>query len=394
MGLIKAVAGAASSTLNDGFKDYFYCESLPSDVLMVKGQKRNKQKVLGDDNNIITNGSAIAVADGQAMMIVDQGAIVEFSAEPGEYIYDSSTEPCIYAGGFLNSLAAAWETFKKRFVYGGEPGKDQRVYYFNLKEITGNKYGTQNPVPFTIVDKNAGLELTIGLRCNGEYSYRLTNPILFYKSIAGNVSGEYRKEFLESTLKTELLTALQPALARLSENGIRYSAVPLHTTELCDYLNDLLSPKWRDGRGIEIVMFGMNSVTASKEDEEKLQSMQLAAALSDPAKGAGYVIQGQTQAMKDAANNDAGAAIGFMGMNAAQTAGGMNAQTLYGIAAQNQAQAPAPAAADTWVCPTCGAVCTDNFCPKCGAKKPDTWTCECGSVNDGNFCPKCGKPRQ
>ena len=138
----------------------------------------------------------------------------------------------------------------------------------------------------------------------------------------------------------------------------------------------------------------MNSVTASKEDEEKLQSMQLAAALSDPAKGAGYVIQGQTQAMKDAANNDAGAAIGFMGMNAAQTAGGMNAQTLYGIAAQNQAQAPAPAAADTWVCPTCGAVCTDNFCPKCGAKKPDTWTCECGSVNDGNFCPKCGKPRQ
>ena len=394
MGLVKAVVGAASSTFNDGFKDYFYCEALPSDVLMSKGHKRNRQNLLSEDNNIITNGSAIAVADGQAMMIVDQGAIVEFCAEPGEYIYDSSTEPCLYAGNLFTVLGNAWETFKKRFVYDGEPGKDQRIYYFNLKEITGNRYGTQNPVPFTVVDKNSGLELTIGLRCNGEYSYRLVNPILFYKSVAGNVSGEYRREFLDSTLKSELLTALQPALARLSEAGIRYSAIPLHVTELTEYLNDLLSPKWREGRGIEIVSFNMNSVSASREDEEKLQNMQMATALSDPAKGAGYLIQGQADAMKDAAKNEAGSLVGFAGINAAQGTGGANAASLYGIAAANKPAEPAPA--NSWTCPKCGHVCYDNFCPVCGAPKPadNTWTCECGAVNDGNFCTKCGKPRQ
>ena len=396
MGLIKAGIDAVMGTLKDQWKEYFYCEALPVDVLVSKGQKKVQRGGNKGDDNAISDGSVIAVADGQFIIIVENGLIVDFSGEPGEFVYRNNVQPSLFSGddGLGEKLKKTFSQIGKRFTFGGETPGVQRVYFFNKKEIMGNKYGTPNPVPFRVVDKNIGLDVDISIRCHGEYSYRLTNPILFYKSIAGNVSGEYRKEFLESTLKTELLTALQPALARLSENGIRYSAVPLHTTELCDYLNDLLSPKWRDGRGIEIVMFGMNSVTASKEDEEKLQSMQLAAALSDPAKGAGYVIQGQTQAMKDAANNDAGAAIGFMGMNAAQTAGGMNAQTLYGIAAQNQAQAPAPAAADTWVCPTCGAVCTDNFCPKCGAKKPDTWTCECGSVNDGNFCPKCGKPRQ
>ena len=404
MGLISAALGTVGGVLADQWKEYFYCEALPLDVLAVKGKKRvsgRSSNTKGSDN-IISNGSVIAVADGQCMIIVDQGKIVEFCAEPGEFVYDTSTEPSLFAGKLGESLIAVFKEIGKRFTFGGEPPKDQRVYYFNTKELIGNKYGTPSPVPFRVVDARIGLDVDIAIRCFGEYSYRISNPLLFYTNVCGNVTADYKRDTLDSQLKTELLTALQPAFAKISEMGIRYSALPGHTMELAQALNDVLSAKWRDLRGIEIVSFGVSSVKASEEDEAMIKEMQKNAALRDPTMAAATLVGAQAAAMQAAAaNENAGPAMAFMGMNMANQAGGMNAQSLYQMGAQQQAQQPQPATipapaptADTWTCPSCGKPATGNFCPECGTKKPaspDGWTCPtCGKVNKGKFCSECG----
>ena len=255
MGLIKAAAGAIGGTLADQWKDYFYCDAIDADVLVVKGQKRvsgRSSNSRGEDN-VISNGSGIAVADGQCMMIVEQGKVIELCAEPGVFTYDSEATPSIFAGnlkeGLKNAARDAWDRFK----FGGGTGRDQRIYYFNTKEIIGNKYGTASPVPFRVVDRNIGLDMDIAIRCNGEYSYKIVNPMLFYTNVCGNVSESYSREEIDSQLKSELLTALQPAFARISEMGIRYSAIPGHTTELGDALNEVLSKKWLELRGLQVV---------------------------------------------------------------------------------------------------------------------------------------------
>ena len=325
-------------------------------------------------------------ADGAALS-------VEFSAEPGDYIFDKNAEPSIFYGdlgvGKLKELLKlTWE----RLSFGGQAGKDQRVYYFNTKESLGNKYGTPNPVPFRVVDRNIGLDVDIAIRCFGEYSYRVTNPMLFYTNVCGNVSGDYRRDQIDSQLKTELLTALQPAFARISEKGIRYSALPGHTEEIAEALNDVLSEKWQNLRGVEIVSFGVSSVTASAEDEAMIKNLQSAAALRDPTMAAAQLAGAQAQAMRDAAKNENGAMMGFMGMGMAQNVGGMNAASLYQMGAQQPAQ-PAQPATDGWKCPKCGSQASGKFCPECGAAKPaeNGWTCTaCGAVNKGKFCTECG----
>ena len=292
MGLIKAALGALGGNLADQWKEYFYCESLSADTLAAKGQKRvggRSSNTKGTDN-IISNGSVIAVADGQCMMIVDQGKVVEVCAEPGEFVYDSSTEPSIFSGKLGTSILDTFKSIGRRFTFGGEPGKDQRVYYFNTKEIPGNKYGTPSPVPFRVVDRNIGLDVDIAVRCFGEYSYHITNPLLFYTNVCGNVSSDYTRDQIDSQLKTELLTALQPAFATISEMGIRYSALPAHTMELANALNEVLSAKWRDLRGIEVQSFGVSSVTASEEDEKMIKELQKGAALRDPSLAAGTLV--------------------------------------------------------------------------------------------------------
>ena len=239
MGLIKAAVGAVGGTLADQWKEFFYCESIPVDVLITKGKKRisgRSSNVRGEEN-IITNGSGIAVADGQAMIVVEQGKVLDFCAEPGYYTFDLGGEPSLFAGGsFKENAAASLRRAWDRFKFGGSPGKDTRVYYFNLKELVGNKYGTPNPVPFRVVDRNIGLDIDISIRCFGEYSYQISNPILFYTNVSGNVSGDYKREELDGQLKSELMTALQPAFARISAMGIRYSALPGHTSELAEDL--------------------------------------------------------------------------------------------------------------------------------------------------------------
>lgn len=400
MGLIKALGGAVGGTLADQWKDYFYCESMEADVLVCKGEKRvsgRSSNKRGNDN-IITNGSVIAVNEGQCMMIVEQGKVVELCAEPGEFVYDTSTEPSIFDGNLSKSVKQVFATIGKRFTFGGDTGKDQRVYYFNTKEIVGNKYGTPNPVPFRVVDNNIGLDVDISIRCNGEYSYKIVNPILFYTNVCGNVEEEYERSEIDSMLKTELLTALQPAFAKISEMGIRYSALPGHTMEISDALNAVLSKKWADLRGIEVASFGVNSVTASKEDEDMIKQLQKAAVLRNPNMAAATLVGAQGEAMKAAASNPNGAMAGFMGMGMVQNSMGTDAQSLFAMGQQqmqqqavNNVSASQPEKS-SWVC-GCGASNTGKFCVECGKPKPQPvqgWTCSCGTVNKGKFCMECG----
>ena len=403
MGLIKAIGGAVGGVMADQWKEYFYCDALPNEVLVRKGKKRTSGRssnTKGEDN-IISKGSVIAVADGQCMAIVEQGKVVELCAVPGEFIFDSSTEPSIFAGDLGTSIVDTFKTIGKRFTFGGDTAKDQRVYYFNTKELVGNKYGTPSPVPFRVVDERAGIDIDIGIRCFGEYSYRLSNPILFYTNVCGNVAQDYKRSEIDSQLKSELLTALQPAFARISEMGIRYSALPGHTTELSNALNQELSSKWHDLRGIEIVSFGVSSVKANEEDEQMIKEMQRNAAFMDPTRAAAHLVGAQASAMQSAASNpNAGPAMAFMGMGMAGAAGGMNTQNLYAMGQQQQAQQvqQAAPAADSWKC-ACGNTVSGNFCPNCGAKKPEpkpvegSWKCSCGATANGKFCPECGKPK-
>ena len=410
MGLIRAAVGATKGVLADSWKEMIYCDAIPADVLVVKGQKRvsgRSSNRYGDDN-IITNGSRVVVNEGQAMIIVDQGAVVDFCGDPGEYTYDVSTEPSFNFGNIGQSIAETFKQIGGRFAFGGDTGHDQRVYYFNTKEIIGNKYGTASPVPFRVVDQNIGLDVDISVRCNGEYSYKIVNPLLFYKNVCGNVEQPYSRSQIDSQLKSELLTALQPAFAKISAMGIRYSAVPAHTQELADALNDELDNKWRDLRGIEVASFGVNSITASPEDEKMIKDLQRSATLRNADMRQAVMADATAEAMKTAAGNEAGAMNGFLGMNMAGMAGGaaMANQPAQGgtypnqyAVAQGGGFAAAPAAG-TWTCPKCGHENTGKFCNECGAPKPAPepaaaeWTCpKCGKKNTGKFCGECGTPK-
>ena len=382
--------------LADQWKEYFYCDSLPETILMTKGQKRigKRSSNTKGSNNVFTNGSVISVADGQAMIIVEDGRIAEFTAEPGVFTYDASAEPSVFSGPLGKSILDSFKTFGRRIAFGGDVGRDQRVYYFNTKEIMGNKYGTPAPVPFRVVDKNLGLDLDASLRCNGEYTYRISDPIAFYKNLSGNVAGDYTRDMLDSQLKSQFLPCLQPAFARISEMGIRYSSLPAHTLEISEAMDDALTQKWSGQRGISIVSVSVNSVTLSAEDEAMIKELQKTAVFRNAGMGGAYTTMAQGEAMKSAAANENGAMMGFMGMNMAQQAGGVNATQLYQMAEKQQAAAPAPApAADGWKC-SCGAVNTGKFCTECGGKKPESgWTCSCGQLNKGKFCSNCGSKK-
>ena len=402
MGLLRAGIGAAAGALADQWRDYFYSEALDVNTLVVKGQKRVSRRSSNTrgEENIISNGSIVAVNEGQCMMIVEQGKVVELCAEPGEFVCDTSTEPSIFYGGLGKGILNTFKLIGKRFTFGGDAAKDQRVYYFNTKEIVGNKYGTPNPVPFRVVDKNIGLDVDIAIRCNGEYSYKIQDPMLFYTNVCGNVEEAYDRSQIDSMLKSELMTALQPAFAKISEMGIRYSALPGHTQEIADALNEVLSKKWGELRGLCVASFGVNSVTAPKEDEQMIKELQKNAVMRNPNMAAATLVGAQSDAMRAAAANPNGAMMGFMGMGMAQQNGGFNAQQLFQMGqAQQTQQAPqvpaTPAAPQNgWTC-SCGAVNTGRFCAECGAPRPEqsSWTCSCGAVNTGKFCAECGKPR-
>ena len=381
MGLIRAAAGAAGSTMADQWKEFFYCEAMDKEVMVVKGTKRTSSRSSNKrgSDNIITSGSGIAVADGQCMMIVEQGKVVDICADPGEYTYDASTEPSIFAGSLGEGIRSTFQTIGKRFAYGGDTGKDQRVYYFNTKELVDNKFGTPTPIPFRVVDSRIGLDIDVSVRCHGVYSYRIADPLLFYTNVCGNVEQEYTREELDSQLKTEFVSALQPAFGRLSELELRPNQIVTHNTELENAMNEVLSAKWEQLRGLKVVSVALGSVTLPDEDAEMIKQAQRTAMMRDPSMAAATLTGAQADAMKAAASNSAGAMTGFMGMGMASNAGGLNAQQLFELGQNQQAQAAA-----------------QNTQPQQKiqpAADGDSWTCSCGAVSTGKFCPECGAPR-
>ncbi len=395
MGLIRALATATGTALGDQWKEYFYCDAMPADLLVTKGTKRTGKRTSNKKgaDNIISNGSAIAVNDGQCMMIVEQGEIVEVCAEAGVFVYDTSTEPSIFAGSLGASIGRVFATIGRRFTFGGDTGKDQRVYYFNTKEIMDNKFGTKEPIPFRVVDKGIGLDLDVSVRLNGVYSYRIANPLLFYTNVTGNVSEDFTRGEIDAQLKAEFLTFLAPALAKISAMGIRYSELPAHSVALRDALCEVLTGEWTEKRGIEVVSVAINSATLPDEDEALIKDMQRRAVYRSASMGAAAIVDAQAEAMRAAAANEGGAMMGFMGMGMAAGAGGVNAGDLYARAAAEQAARPAPKR-DGWRC-ACGMENTGKFCAECGAPRPVTegWTCACGHVNMGKFCAECGARR-
>ena len=401
MGLIKAGIGSLGGVLADQWKEFFYCDALPSDVLVRKGQKQvgtRSSNTKGSDN-VISNGSVIAVADGQCMIIVEQGKIVEVCAEPGEFVYDTSTEPSIFSGSLGKSILDTFKSIGKRFTFGGDTGKDQRVYYFNTKEIMGNKFGTANPIMFDVVNKQIGFRRTVQVKCNGMYSYYISNPLLFYTKVCGNVDYEYTRSEIDGQLKTEFISALQPALGAMSEQELRPAQLPAKVNELKAAMNEALRYEWIESRGITVAKIALNPITLNDEDMKKINQMEDAVSMgSNPFMMAGRMTDATANAMETAAGNKGGAMTGFMGMGMANGAmgGGFGAAQQFYNAGLQQQQNAAPAA-NGWKC-ACGATATGKFCPECGAKKPEPksaggWTCKCGATATGKFCPECGSPK-
>lgn len=397
MGLIKAGIGSLGGTLADQWKEFFYCESLDKNVMMTKGVKRvsGRSSNTKASDNIISNGSGIAVADGQCMIIVEQGKVVELCAEPGEFTYDASTEPSIFTGPLGEGIKNTFKTIGKRFTYGGDTAKDQRVYYFNTKELIDNKFGTPNPIPFRVVDSKIGLDVDVSVRCSGVYSYKIADPMLFYTNVCGNVEREYLREELDTQLKTEFISALAPAFSRLSELEIRPNQLSAHNAELESAMNTALSSKWSELRGLKVVSVALNPITLPEEDAEMIKQAQRTAIMRDPSMAAATLVGAQADAMKAAASNENGAMTGFMGMGMAMNAGGgMNAQGLFEMAGKEKAASNTANGAASWKC-SCGTEVNGNFCPECGAKRPSErgWKCSCGQTNLGKFCTNCGEKK-
>ncbi len=411
MGLIMAAIGAAGGTLADQYKEYFTCDSLSADTLVVKGVKHaDKRSANHGNDNVISNGSVIAVSEGQCMVIIDNGQVVDYCAVPGVYTFDQSSQPSMFAEGKLGEkLKATAKEMLRRVSFGGDSATDQRVYYFNIKEITGNKFGTNQKIQFRVVDNKIGLDIDTQIGVSGTYSYMITDPMLFYKNVCGNVQREYTRSELDAQLKAEFIGALQPAFAEISALGLRPSELPGHSMEIAEKMNHVLSEKWSELRGISIISVALNPVILPPEDEAMIKEAQRVAMLQNANYAAATLVNAQAEAMKTAAGNSAGAMTGFMGMNMAAGAGGVNAQNLFAMGQQQAAAQPAQPAqpaqaqtaapsADSWTC-SCGAVNTGKFCSECASPKPapaapaGSWTCSCGTVNTGKFCSECASPK-
>lgn len=401
MGLIRVAIDATRQVIQDQYLEFFECPSMPDDVLIVKGHKSTKGNTRNSNiDDVISNGSLIIVNKGQAMAIVDNGAVVEFTAEAGPFVFDSSAEPSIFSGSLGQNVVKTFKTIGRRISFGGHTGRTQQVYFFNTKLIKDNLFGTATPITFRAVDRNIGLDMDVHLSCHGSYNYQVVDPIMLFSNIAGNVEESYSRKDLDGTMKKEFIAAMRPSLAALSRLELRPSQVADHEPELAEELKKNLTQKWLEDRGIEIKEVNILSTEVPPDELKQISDLQKMATLRDPGLAAAKITEAQAEAMKTAAGNQGGAMMGFMGMNMAQMAGGMNNQSLYQMAGQQQQQyqqpAPQSAPAQGWSC-ACGATGnTGKFCRECGKPKPaagEGWSCSCGAVNKGKFCMECGKPK-
>ena len=401
MGLIKSIVSSVKSGLGDQWLDFIYCEALPADVLMKKGQKRTNQTKFGSSNtkgsdNIITRGSKIAVNEGQFMIVVDQGKIVDFTDEPGEYTMDISTEPSLFYGSFGESLKESFKLVGKRFTFGGDTGHDQRVYFINKKDIIGNKFGTPNPVPF----RDSEFGFTVDIKCFGEYVYKIVDPLLFFASLCGNVEDEFKRDRIDSQFKTDLLSALQPALSNVALKKISYDMLPGSVPEISAAVKDQLAQTWGSVNGINVTKVSIASVSTTDESAKKIKEFQSSRIYSNSAMQSGRMTEAFANAVEGIGQNSGNSTNAMFGMMGVGMMNNMGNNMFGGVGSaqmqggQNAQPQPAAANPNSWKC-QCGAANVGKFCTECAAPKPapaNTWRCECGDDNTGKFCKECGKP--
>ena len=430
MGLIKQAFGIAKQAVSDAtnnigtnafssigsitkdqYLEFFVCDTMQDGVLASRGRKIDKKGMNKGNDNIISNGSLIIVNAGQCAITVDNGQITNLAAEPGEYRFESATESSIFYGNLGENLLNSFKELGRRISFGGEIPREQRVYYINTLEVRQNLWGTASTIPFFIHDQVTGFQGDINLMARGEFTFKIADPIRFYNSVASAFSGAtYTKKDLQSIMKSDFMTALQPAIGSLSDYGvgIRYSAITTKTDILVEKVNEKLEKKWTELRGIKVVDITFDSIKATEEDEKRIKQFQDTAVYTNVNMAAARMTTATANAMEAAAANEqAGPMMAFAGMNMAQMTGGANTSNLFAMAQQQnaaqaaaqpqpQAQAPAGAAAGSWTC-KCGTTNTGKFCVNCGEKKPEAaaegWTCSCGTVNKGNFCQNCGSKR-
>ena len=375
MGLIQAFKGSVSGELANQWKELFVSDSMSADTLV----KRAEHKVSGRSSNtkgdadVITKGSAIIVNEGQCALLVDSGKIIDVAAEAGAYEWEENGSASIFAGDFGD----IFKEFGRRFTFGGEKPVQQRVYFVNTKDIVGLKFGTPSPIPFRILDNNVGLDMDTTLKCNGNYSMRVSDPTQLYVSLAGNVKDEYTIEDIQDQLRATFIAALQPALGKLTNLGVRPSAIPSYTKEMSEAMGEELNSDWTNKYGLAITSVQILTTVIPDEDAATLKELQKTGAFRNQSMAGAALIGAQAEAMKNAASNPNGAMMGFMGMNMAMQAGGANAQDLLNAGAAttgaNQMVGAAnggAAVGNRWFCPNCGNENFGNFCVNCGTKRP------------------------
>ena len=402
MGIIKAVSQAIRGNLGDQYKEVFEPANMGDQTVFTSGQlirRGNNQK--GTDDTV-SNGSVIHVYDNQFMMLVDGGKIVDYTAEPGYYTVDNSSLPSLFNGQFGDSLKDAWN----RIGFGGATPTKQKVFYLNLQEIKGIKFGTTNPVNYFDTFYNAELFI----RAHGTYSIKIVNPLQFYaEAIPKNKDHVEITEINEQYL-SEFMEAFQAAINQMSADGTRISFVTSKARELGKYMANVLDEDWNQLRGMEIQAVGIKSISYDEKSQELINTRNEGAMLSDPTIAQGYMAKNLSEGVKAAGSNSAGAMTGFMGVGMGINAMG-NMMNSFAPNQQAAAQQPAAGAQATagavaagamaagaakageWTC-ECGQSNTGKFCSNCGKAAPvkNEWTCECGTVNTGKFCSECGKP--
>ncbi|MDW2798590.1 SPFH domain-containing protein [Clostridium boliviensis] len=388
MGIVKALTSAIGGSLADQWLEVIEAGSMGDQTVFTSGVKVRKGSNSKSTDNTVSDGSVIHVYPNQFMLLVDGGKVIDYTGEPGYFTVKNSSMPSLFNGQLKEAISESFD----RVRFGGQTPTSQRVYFINLQEIKGIKFGTPNPINYFDQFYNAELFL----RAHGTYSIKVTDPFLFYAEAVpkntdhvevNDINGQYLSEFLE---------ALQSSINQMSADGIRISYVASKGRELGQYMADVLDDQWRAGRGMEIQSVGIASISYDEESKALIQMRNQGAMLSDPGVREGYVQGAAARGLEAAGSNANGAMAGFMGMGMGMnTAGGfMGAASAANISQMQMNQPAKPAAAqETWTC-SCGSVNTGKFCPECGNKKTEgPWTCGCGTVNTGKFCSECGKPR-
>ncbi len=397
MGIIRAAANAVGGALADQWLEVFEAGDMGGQTVFTSGVRIRRGSNTKGTDNTVTNGSVIHVYPNQFMMVLDGGKVVDYTAEEGYYTVDNSSLPSLFNGKFKDALKESFSRIK----YGGETPTAQKVYFVNLQEIKGIKFGTRNPVNYFDSFYNAELFL----RAHGAYSIRITDPLLFYQQVVPKNADRVDIDSINEQYMDEFLEGLQAAINQMSAEGERISFVASKGTALSRHMADALDEAWRRDRGFEVMNVGLASISYDEESQKLINMRNQGAMLGDPSVREGYVQGAMARGMEAAGSNSGGAMAGFMGMAAGMNAGGgfmgaasaanmqqmqMNRAAEAAPAANTQQAGPASA---SWTC-SCGAVNTGKFCGECGSPRPaQSWTCSCGTVNTGKFCSECGKPR-